>query len=246
MPLMFGALLALLALALYAPAALSQVRGPSGADGSFNCADFDTQEQAQAFFDAQGGLAGGDPDGLDADNDGIPCETLPSGEAEDGTMMGAEDGEEVAPTTPTLGDSSAVAFDPAEFERSEINPNGPCFDPQIAPDVVGVPVEDLAFAFVNRNDPVGTPLVSPLDSNNSGIACDALTQEEAALISGTSEEQPAPVEQPDVPAAEQPDVPAVEEAPDTALPETGGPALLLPLAGLMVAAGLGLAFIRRR
>ncbi len=53
-------------------------------------------------------------------------------------------------------------------------------------------------------------------------------------------------EQPDVPVAEQPDVPAGEEAPDTALPETGGPALLLPLAGLMVATGLGLAFIRRR
>lgn len=53
----------------------------------------------------------------------------------------------------------------------------------------------------------------------------------------------------DVAAAEQPEEAPVAEAPvadDTAeLPTTGGPALLLPLAGLMVATGLGLAFIRR-
>lgn len=38
-----------------------------------NCSDFDTQEEAQ---DA---LQPGDPDGLDADGDGIACEDLPSG-----------------------------------------------------------------------------------------------------------------------------------------------------------------------
>ncbi|MCW2853603.1 MAG: Competence protein ComEC/Rec2-related protein [Nocardioides sp.] len=39
-----------------------------------NCSDFDTQAQAQDYLDQQGG---GDPDGLDADDDGIACETLP-------------------------------------------------------------------------------------------------------------------------------------------------------------------------
>jgi hypothetical protein len=47
-------------------------RGPSGDDGSYNCEDFDTQSQAQAYFDAAG-----DVDGLDRDQNGVPCEALP-------------------------------------------------------------------------------------------------------------------------------------------------------------------------
>lgn len=40
-----------------------------------DCADFDTQREAQAHYDADTS----DPDRLDADNDGIACESLPSG-----------------------------------------------------------------------------------------------------------------------------------------------------------------------
>lgn len=47
-------------------------RGPSGADGTYNCSDFDTQQQAQDYFDQVG-----DIDGLDANQDGVPCEDLP-------------------------------------------------------------------------------------------------------------------------------------------------------------------------
>ena len=45
---------------------------PDGPDR--NCSDFDTQDEAQEFFEAAGP---GDPHGLDADDDGIACETLP-------------------------------------------------------------------------------------------------------------------------------------------------------------------------
>ena len=41
-----------------------------------NCDDFATQAEAQAFFLSEGGPAN-DPHGLDADNDGIACESLP-------------------------------------------------------------------------------------------------------------------------------------------------------------------------
>jgi hypothetical protein len=58
-----------------ASVALAQSRGPSGADGSFNCEDFDTQPQAQAFFDADPS----DPNGLDGEGDGVPCESLAGG-----------------------------------------------------------------------------------------------------------------------------------------------------------------------
>lgn len=46
-----------------------------------NCDDFTTQEEAQAVLDADPS----DPNGLDADDDGIACEDLPSGDTDDGT-----------------------------------------------------------------------------------------------------------------------------------------------------------------
>lgn len=70
--------LCMMGMLVYIPAAFGQSRGPSGADGSYNCPDFDTQEEAQAFFDQDPS----DPDGLDADDDGQACEdSLPSGGA---------------------------------------------------------------------------------------------------------------------------------------------------------------------
>lgn len=41
-----------------------------------NCDDFATQDEAQRFFEQEGG-PGKDPHGLDADSDGIACENLP-------------------------------------------------------------------------------------------------------------------------------------------------------------------------
>lgn len=39
-----------------------------------DCRDFNTQEEAQRFYERSGP---GDPHGLDRDNDGIACESLP-------------------------------------------------------------------------------------------------------------------------------------------------------------------------
>ncbi len=42
----------------------------------YNCSDFETQEEAQRFFESLGGR-GNDVHRLDGDNDGIACEALP-------------------------------------------------------------------------------------------------------------------------------------------------------------------------
>ena len=57
-----------------APAALAQTEG-------LNCEHFANQEAAQAILDAHGDLYGHDPDG-----DGVACEDLGGGTAEDGTL----------------------------------------------------------------------------------------------------------------------------------------------------------------
>ena len=64
-------LVALLATSTLAIA--SPVHADHGID--LDCADFDTRAQAQAHLDAHPG----DPDLLDADGDGLACETLPGG-----------------------------------------------------------------------------------------------------------------------------------------------------------------------
>jgi beta-lactamase superfamily II metal-dependent hydrolase len=54
------------------PQAQSLPDDPHGEDR--NCGDFETQEQAQAFFEA---ARPGDPHGLDGDGNGVACESLP-------------------------------------------------------------------------------------------------------------------------------------------------------------------------
>ncbi len=49
-----------------------------------DCSDFSTQEEAQEYFEGQGGDETNNVDNLDADSDGVACESLPSGSAPSG------------------------------------------------------------------------------------------------------------------------------------------------------------------
>lgn len=44
--------------------------------GDYDCPDFSTQEEAQEFFESEGGPYD-DPHNLDRDGDGVACESLP-------------------------------------------------------------------------------------------------------------------------------------------------------------------------
>lgn len=57
------------------------------AQEDLDCADFATQEEAQAEYDADPS----DPHGLDADDDGVACEDLMPGGVEDDDVTGADD-----------------------------------------------------------------------------------------------------------------------------------------------------------
>src|SRR5829696_1495298 len=71
-------LIAVLVLALSAaPAALAQ-------DGDKDCADFASQAEAQAYFEANGGSPTNNVDNLDADHDGQACESFDYGDGQGG------------------------------------------------------------------------------------------------------------------------------------------------------------------
>ena len=78
-------LIAALVLALSAaPAALAQ-------DGDKDCADFASQAEAQAYFEANGGSPTNNVDNLDADHDGQACEDFDYGDGTGGGDTGGVD-----------------------------------------------------------------------------------------------------------------------------------------------------------
>jgi hypothetical protein len=61
---------------LFGAVSLVSVAGPAHAM-DMNCSDFDNQAQAQNYFENNGGSASNNVDGLDADGDGVVCESNP-------------------------------------------------------------------------------------------------------------------------------------------------------------------------
>lgn len=100
--LLFLAALCAVAMLALAPMALAQQE----ADEDLNCEDFSSREEAQATLDADPS----DPNGLDADGNGLACDEVFSIEAQDQTVP---PGAEVAPVMPPAGADSPV-FQPAE------------------------------------------------------------------------------------------------------------------------------------
>lgn len=108
-------LLAALCMAMalvFAQVAVAQSRGPSGADGSYNCEDFDFQEDAQAFYEQDTS----DPDGLDGPagpafdgEEGVACEDLPS------RGTGMDMAQEPAAETPIEPDDDQYGADEVQY-----------------------------------------------------------------------------------------------------------------------------------
>ncbi len=226
--LLYLAALSMLVVALTASVALGQSRGPSGADGSFNCEDFDTQEQAQEFFDADPS----DPDGLDGPpgdaftgEPGVACEGLPSGGGGDtGTPpAGGGNGDMTGDTGggATLNGGNTADLDCIDFATQ---------------------AEAQATYDADPSDPNG------LDADGDGIACETNTdtanttefEDDTGVASG------GPLIAEDDATGEQYADDDADDEDVAALPDTGGPALLLPVAALLLGlAGLSCAVLRR-
>lgn len=171
-----------------------------GAD-VYNCEDFGSQEEAQLVYN----FDFSDPNGLDADGDGVACEEFPY------------EGLEPLP------------------EGSPPLPPGETLQPESPVSCNGFASQFGAQQFFDSNATAEEQAI--LDPDGNGFACDDGTIE---LGVGPAD---APIgETVDVPA---PAAPAASEA-MTALPDTSGPALLLPASGLLIGAGLiGLRVIRK-
>lgn len=246
------AALSLLAMLVSSPTAFAQSESTD-----LDCADFDTQEEAQANLDANPS----DPNGLDGtDNDGLACESLPSGAAEDGTMMGTGTGTGAGNGTTadldcadfaTQGEAQAV------FNQDTSDPNGLDADNDaiacetlpggMMEDGTADTAQDLDCAnFATQQEAQANLNANPSDPNNLDADNDGIACEEPAQT--TPEPDPStPVEQ----LTQQPEQPVNQQQTGQQqmqnLPDTGGPSVLLVGAALLMGGGLlGLFTLRRR
>ena len=136
---------------------------PPAADANVNCADFARWPEAQEFFLAEGG-PNSDPHGLDANDDGVACQSLP-GAPSITTKVG--------PSGPIPGIASTPAPAP---ESTLVSPAfvGLPFDPDGADRSCG----DFSSWWDAQNFYLasGGPVLDPhrLDQNKDGIACESL------------------------------------------------------------------------
>ncbi len=198
---------------------------PVMAQDEFNCDDFASQPDAQGVFDSDPS----DPNGLDADGDGIACESLGDGTTEDGTPeVGLSDGICVGPGEGDP-DCAAALLEGLEAEQ-----------PLSCDQFISAAGNFSQFQAQQFFDFVATPEERAiLDPDGNGFACDG----------GTIEFGVDPAEAPVSEAVETPAPAATPETSETMtpLPDTGGSSLLLPVGALILGAGLvGLAAVSRR
>lgn len=167
------AALCMAAVFVFAPAAMAQ--------DEFDCSDFDTQEEAQAEFNSDPS----DPSGLDEDDgadDGIACETLPSGGGSTATPMADDDSASPMADDSASPDASADPCPDPDFPRE--TPDG-CQASDL-PDVSNsVSATPTATATAESDDEgSASASASPLPETGGVVSPAALSVVAALLLVG--------------------------------------------------------------
>jgi hypothetical protein len=203
--LLYLATLSLMATMVFAPTAMAQI--------DYDCADFATQEEAQQF------LLAGDPYGLDADNDGMACDNLPSGGGTGTATPPATPTQSQPPATPTTSDLDCADF--ATQEEAQAVYNADTSDPNgLDADDDGIACETLASGGSMMMDD-GTMMME-MEDGTMMMDDGTMMMDDGTMMMDDS-------------------------SMGTALPATGGISLMLPAAVLLLGSGLiGLGVMRRK
>src|SRR5215207_6493621 len=133
-----------------------------------DCADFQTQEEAQAVLDEDPA----DPNNLDPNQDGIACALIPSAEDEE-----ADSGDDAAAQEADTGNQTAQERRAARREARQQNQDGQATEEETAAVTCAdfETAEEVQAAF--DEDP---ERLAELDADGNGIACEELLDSEPA------------------------------------------------------------------
>ena len=152
-----------------------------------NCSDFDYQEDAQAVYDDDTS----DPNGLDGDNDGVACQTLPHREAITDDVSTVDDDAPVDTAPSTHHSSSGTTWTAAgtSHESSTSTRDRDCAD-----------FDSQAEAQAALDDDPSDP--ERLDADDDGIACESFgyADEVETVPAAVTEHESAPTTQDSAPA----------------------------------------------
>lgn len=158
----FRTTLAAAATSVVAAALFVGISGTALAAEDLDCNDFATQEQAQAVLDADPS----DPNGLDGDNDGVACESLPRAGTPEPSVPPTTTPAPLPPTSPAPPSPPALTTPPAP--TTPPIPEPPAQADRDCPDFSSR-AEAQAVLDADPSDP------ERLDADNDGVACEALS-----------------------------------------------------------------------
>lgn len=96
----------------------SGVVGATSHPGDKNCSDFETTAEAEAYWEENGYDKNDDPDGLDRDKDGIPCESLGGGSSDSSSDDSAVEDEEATEENESSSEESGEEGSHEEDEQA--------------------------------------------------------------------------------------------------------------------------------
>ena len=135
-----------------------------------NCSDFDTWQEAQAFFESEGG-PGSDPHRLDRNDDGIACESLPGAPGKPSpSPVSTVPTPTTAPASQTFEDRNCADFETwAEAQAFFESEGGPESDPhRLDGDGDGIACQSLPGA---PGKPAPAPSATPASANFEDRNC---------------------------------------------------------------------------
>lgn len=168
----FRTTLAAAATSVVAAALFVGISGTALAAEDLDCNDFATQEQAQAVLDADPS----DPNGLDSDDDGIACESLPRA----GTPQPPVPTTTAPPVPPSPAPPTTPA--PPSLTTPPVPTMPPVPEPSAQADRDCPDFSSRAAAQAVLDADPSDP--ERLDADNDGMACEALSAAEALSAVG--------------------------------------------------------------
>ncbi|UOQ94671.1 excalibur calcium-binding domain-containing protein [Halobacillus shinanisalinarum] len=155
-----------------------------------NCSDFDTQQEAQSFWDENGYTNDNDPHQLEGnDDDGLVCESLPDGTDSPADTEDTPENEESAEEAAPVSDKDCKHFATQQEAQNFWEKNGYSKDNdphRLDRDKDGIPCEEDGSDVSEQSGEQGTSEEGTTQQDDTTAGTDSSDQEQGGELPNTS------------------------------------------------------------